>query len=57
MPGEAKLGVYNMLGQQVLQRNLSGFQNLRGLEIHPTGFYLVTVRTDKAWVTKKVFIR
>jgi len=57
MPGEAKVGIYNMLGQQVLQRNLSGFQNLTGLEIHPTGFYLVTIRTEKAMVTEKVFIR
>jgi hypothetical protein len=56
-PGRAEVGVYNMLGQQVLQRNLSGFENLTGLPIQPTGFYLVTVRTEKALVTKKVFIR
>jgi hypothetical protein len=57
MPGEAKVGVYNMLGQQVLGQTLTGFQTLSGLEIHPTGFYLVIVRTDKAFKTKKVFIK
>jgi len=53
----AAVGVYNMLGQMVLHRNLSGFGNLTGFPIQATGFYLVTVNTGKAWVTKKVFIK
>ncbi len=56
-PGQMQVGVYNLLGQQMLQRNLTGFQNQSGLEIHPTGFYLVTVKTDNTYKTKKVFIR
>jgi hypothetical protein len=51
-PGEAR--VYNLLGQQVLHRNLTGFENLSGLK---TSFYIITVKSEKAWVTKKVFIR
>lgn len=56
-PGEFQVGVYNLLGQ-----NLTGFRNLSGLKTttlsgFKTGFYLITVKTDKAWVTKKVFIR
>jgi hypothetical protein len=46
-----------MLGQMVLHRNLSGLGDLTGFPIQPTGFYLVTVSTDKTRVTKKVFIQ
>jgi hypothetical protein len=56
-PGQAQVGVYNLLGQLVLQRNLSGFKNLTGLKITSTGFYLVTVKTEKAIKSQKVFIR
>jgi len=46
--------IYNLLGQQVHARTLSGFQTLTGLK---PGFYLVTVKTAKAVKTKKVFVR
>jgi hypothetical protein len=56
-PEEILVGVSNLLGQ-----TLTGFETLSGLD-HATlsgfntGFYLITVRTEKAWVTRKVFIR
>jgi hypothetical protein len=40
--------IYNLLGQQVHARTLSGLK---------PGFYLVTVKTAKAVKTKKVFVR
>ncbi len=56
--GEAEVSVYNMLGQLVLHRNLSAFHSahtkLTGFNI---GYYVLTVRTEKAWATKKVFIK
>lgn len=53
-PGTYQVGIYNLLGQQLLYRNLSGFQNLTGLQ---SGFYLVAVKTENAYRTKKVFIK
>jgi hypothetical protein len=47
-PGAFQVGVYNLLGQQLQTQTLSGFT---------TGFYLITVRTETAFKTKKVFIR
>ncbi len=54
-PGEVR--VYNLLGQQVLHRNLLDPGNLTGFPIQATGIYLTTVKTGKALSTKKVFIR
>ena len=53
-PGEVR--VYNLLGQQVGTRTLS-VHEVSGLSGLKTGFYLVTVKTDKTFKTKKVFIR
>jgi len=52
--GEVQVAVYNMLGQNVASRNLTGFGNLSGLN---PGFYLVVVKTDDAMKVKKVFVR
>ena len=53
-PGEVQVGVYNLLGQIILHRTLSGFGNLSGLN---PGFYLVSVRTDEAMKVEKFFVR
>ncbi|MCF8365550.1 MAG: T9SS type A sorting domain-containing protein, partial [Bacteroidales bacterium] len=57
----AEITVFNLLGQKLSGfhppcAGLSDFQTTT-LSGFSTGFYLVTVKTEKAWVTKKVFIR
>jgi len=53
-PGEVQVAVFNLLGQTVLSRTLTGLGILSGLN---QGFYLVVVKTDKAMKTKKVLVR
>ncbi|MCF8366439.1 MAG: T9SS type A sorting domain-containing protein, partial [Bacteroidales bacterium] len=55
-PEEVQVGVYNILGQQVLLRNLT-VHEVSGLSGFDTGFYLITARTEKSLITKKLFIR
>ncbi len=53
-PYEVQVSVFNLLGQSILHRTMTGSETLSGLD---TGFYLVVVTTEKATKTKKVFIR
>ncbi len=54
---EAQVTVYNLLGQTVLSRTLTGLGILSGFNPARAGFYLVVVRTDKSMKVKKVFVR
>jgi hypothetical protein len=57
-----QVSVYSILGQNLVTRNLSGFQNLTGLPIQidftgNPGFYLVKVKTENGIKSEKIFIR
>jgi hypothetical protein len=54
---DARVSVYNITGQQVHgQRMAIDGHSAINLNL-PTGWYVVTVTTDKAMTTQKVFIR
>jgi len=56
-PGEVEVTVYNLLGQSILHRTLTGLKTLSEFKTDKPGFYLVLVRTNKAMKVKKVYIR
>ena len=52
--GAKQISVYNLIGQLVLTRMLTGYEIISGFK---TGFYIVAVETDMTFKTRKVFIR
>jgi len=55
--GEAQVSVYNLLGQTIASRTLTGLGTLSEFRIDKPSFYLVLVRTDETRKVKKVFVR